>query len=179
MLKKTIALDLDSVLADVMVTWINEYNIRYKAKVIKDNITGWDITKILSISPDESEKIFNFVWKRRWKEIPLTEKGNSTIISDLRKKDYRISIITKRDKTTIEYVLKWLSIKKIECDDLICIFDGRAKSEFPFEIIIDDYIQNLKHIKYPKIGILYTQPWNRRIRWPNRINNLNEISKFL
>ena len=47
--QKTIALDLDSVLADVMQIWIEEYNSIFKTNVKKQDIFEWHIDNILPL----------------------------------------------------------------------------------------------------------------------------------
>ena len=37
--KKTIALDLDSVLADVMLIWIDEYNFKFNTAIKKQDLS--------------------------------------------------------------------------------------------------------------------------------------------
>ena len=72
---KTIAIDLDSVLADVMIIWIEEYNRIRGSNIIKNDITVWDIHNILPINEIECNILFSMVWKNRWKEIPPTNKN--------------------------------------------------------------------------------------------------------
>ena len=98
---KTVAIDVDSVLADVMVTWTNEYNKRRNTKINKSEITVWDIPKILYISAYETSELFNYVWKYRWREIPPTEPKIGTIVRNIHSKGYRISILTKRDSPSV------------------------------------------------------------------------------
>ncbi|HJU95967.1 MAG TPA: hypothetical protein VJ643_08045, partial [Nitrososphaera sp.] len=43
---KTVAIDVDSVLADVMLVWTDEYNKRNKTQITKKEIAKWDIPTI-------------------------------------------------------------------------------------------------------------------------------------
>jgi len=178
-LSKTIAIDLDSVLADVLIIWVNEYNKSKDKNISKNDIIVWDIPTILPISEIESESLFSYVWEYRWKEIPPTEKDIGNIIKRLKLKDYRISILTKRERKTIPYVSKWLDINSIYCDELICIFDSTPKSLYPFDFLIDDAPHNIIDIKLPKKGILFNQPWNQHFQWPSRINLLSDIFQII
>ena len=171
---KTIAIDLDSVLADVMIIWIEEYNRIRGSTIIKNDITAWDIHTILPINDIECNILFSMVWKNRWKEIPPTNKNIEKIIRDLNKEN-RISIITKREKDTIPFVYEWLKYNNIEYDDLLFVPDEIPKSVYPFNFLIDDNPNNLVDIKFPKKGILFDQPWNKNFNWPRRIHSLDEI----
>ena len=53
-MSKTLAIDLDSVLADVVVTWVNEYNILKDSDIAKEDIVAWDIHTLLPITETES-----------------------------------------------------------------------------------------------------------------------------
>lgn len=172
---QTLAIDLDSVLADVLVIWVKEYNRLKNANIAKKDIIVWDIHTILPITESESESLFSDVWKYRWKDIPPTQKNIGKIIDELKVKNYRISILTKRERKTIPYVYNWLESNNIHCDELICIFDSTPKSIYPFDILIDDAPHNIIDIMIPKKGILFNQPWNKNFDWPLRINYLSEI----
>ncbi len=174
-MNKTLAIDLDSVLADVVVTWVNEYNRLKDSNIIKEDIVAWDIHTLLPITETESNSLFSDVWIYRWKDIPPTQKKIGKIIERLKIQNYRISILTRRDKKTIPYVYNWLEVNEIDCDDLIFVFDSNPKSIYPFDILIDDAPQNIIDIKYPKKGILFDQPWNRSFYWPIRINRLSDL----
>src|SRR5919202_1873083 len=155
---KTVAIDVDSVLADVMVMWIKEYNRRKNAKVSKNEINRWDIAKILPITSDEVYRIFRYIWKHRWKDIPPTEPQIGKITTNIHRKGYRISILTKRERSTVAYVAKWLDL---------------------FDILIDDAPINLVDIVSPKSAILFNQPWNHNFDWSLRVNSLSEAEQIL
>jgi uncharacterized protein len=176
---KTVAIDVDSVLADVMVMWTREYNKRKNAKVNKNEINRWDISKILSVSSEEVYRIFRHIWEFRWKDIPPTEPEIGKITTRIHRKGYRISILTKRDRSTVAYVAKWLDFYEIYSDDLLFVYDGTPKAEYPFDILIDDAPVNLVDIVAPKLGILFNQPWNRDFDWSLRINSLSEAEQIL
>ena len=175
---QTIAIDLDSVLADVMIVWIDEYNKINKTNIKKSDITEWDIHKILPISKKKSTSLFTNTWVKRWEEIPLTKKNNPDVINDIKRKGYRISIITKRERNTIPFVSFWLDKNKIIYDEIVFVFDNQPKMKYPFDLLIDDSPDNLRNLQYPKKGIIYDQPWNKNF-YCKRISSLDEIIKIL
>lgn len=176
---KTFAIDFDSVLADTMVIWVKEYNKRYHRNITKNDIHAWDIYKILPISSKEIGDLFNYVWEFRWDEVPPCEDDQKRTIERIHESGYRISILTKRERPTVAHVAKWLDHYKVFSDDLIFVYDGTPKSEYPFDFIVDDSPNNLVDITAPKIGILFDQPWNRNFQWPLRITSLKEAAKIL
>jgi uncharacterized protein len=176
---RTVAIDVDSVLADVMLVWSNEYNKRKKKSVTKKDITAWDIPSILPISPDEVYRYFSYVWKFRWKEIPPTEPDIGDVTKRIHKKGYRISILTKRERPTAAYVARWLDLHKVYADELLFIYDAVPKASYPFDVLIDDAPKNLIDVVAPKSAILFNQPWNKDFKWPVRVDSLTEAEKFL
>lgn len=176
---RTVAIDVDSVLADVMLVWADEYNRRRGTRITKDDITQWDIPTILPITPDDVYKYFSHVWEKRWEEIPPTEPAIGSVTKRLHKKGYRVSIITKRERPTVAYVAKWLDRQQVYADDLLFIYDAVPKASYPFDVLIDDAPKNLIDITAPKSAILFNQPWNKDFSWPVRVNTLSEAEKLL
>ncbi len=176
---KTVAIDVDSVLADVMVIWTDEYNKRRNVSINKHDIIKWDIPTVLPITPDEVYNYFSHVWSSRWREIPPTEPNIGAVTDRIHRKGYRISIITKRERPTVPYVAKWLDMHKVFADDLLFIYDGVPKADYPFDVLIDDAPKNLVDIVKPKSAILFNQPWNRDFDWPVRVGTLSEAEREL
>lgn len=176
---KTFALDFDSVLADTMVIWIKEYNERHHTNITKNDISEWDISKILPIPPDEIAELFNYVWEYHWKEIPPCEPNQNNTIKNIHESGFRISILTRRERPTVSYVASWLDHHNIFSDDLIFVYDAMPKSEYPFDFILDDSPTNLIDITAPKIGILFEQPWNKDFQWPLRIKSLQDVTSII
>ena len=171
---KTLSIDFDSVLADTMIAWTKEYNKLKHTNITKDEITYWNIGMILPLSADEISTMFNYVWQYCWRDIPPSEPGQGEIIRRIRRRGYRISILTKRERPTVAYVAKWLDYHDIYSDDLIFIYDNTPKTEYASDILIDDAPINLIDIVPPKVGILFNQPWNKDFDWPVRVNTLSE-----
>lgn len=176
---KTVAIDVDSVLADVMIVWADEYSRQSKKKVNKQDIVRWDIPTVLPISPAQVYKYFSYVWKHRWREIPPTEQSIGDVTKRIHRKGYRISIITKRERPTAPYVAMWLDMHNVYADELLFIYDGVPKANYPLDVLIDDAPKNLVDIVAPKSAILFNQPWNKEFNWPVRVNTLSEAEKLL
>jgi 5'(3')-deoxyribonucleotidase len=176
---RTVAIDVDSVLADVMLVWTDEYSKQSKTKITKKEITRWDIPTILPIPPDQVYRYFSHVWKHRWREIPPTEQDIGDVTKRIHRKGYRISIITKRERPTAPYVAMWLDLHRIYADELLFVYDAVPKANYPFDVLIDDAPKNLADIVAPKSAILFNQPWNKDFYWPVRVNTLSEAEELL
>lgn len=178
-MNKRIALDLDSVLADVVVIWIDEYNKRKNTNLTKEFIKEWDIHTILPIEFIDVHNLFNYVWENRWKDIPPIGNSLKQTILNFHNDDNKISILTRRDRKTVSFVAKWLDYHEIYSDDLLFIYDSTPKSYYPFDILVDDAPINLKDIEPPRMGIVFDQPWNRHFIHDNRIRSLDELWNYI
>lgn len=176
---KTIAIDVDSVVADTMIVWTDEYNIRMGTRISKSEITSWDISRILPISPPDISDLFNHIWKHRWLEIPPTGARLGEVTRNIHRKGYKISVLTKRERATVPFVVRWLDQYDVFSDDMVFVYDDTPKSEYPFDIIVDDAPNNLIDLVPPKVGILFDQPWNRSFSWPIRIDSLLKAELIL
>ena len=176
---KTVAIDVDSVLADVMVVWVDEYSRNSKKSVAKKDITAWDIPTILPVTPDDVYKHFTRVWKLRWREIPPTEPNIGEVTRRIHRKGYRISILTKRERPSAPFVARWLDHNDVYLDELLFVYDAVPKANYPFDILIDDAPKNLIDVVPPKSAILFNQPWNANFDWPVRVNSLSDAEKLL
>lgn len=87
--------------------------------------------------------------------------------------------MTKRDRETVPFVAKWLDRYDIFSDDLLFVYDDIPKSDYPYDIIVDDAPSNLIGLVSPKVGILFDQPWNKYFRWPIRVGSLMEVDLLL
>jgi 5'(3')-deoxyribonucleotidase len=176
---KTIALDLDSVLADVMQIWLEEYNNIFHTAFKKDDISDWHIYNVLPISKEEISNLFVTVWKNRWQDIPPTSNDIAEVTSQLIDQGFRISIITKRERITMPFVSYWLDLYKISFSDIVFIFDDASKNRFPFFLLVDDSPMNAREILSPKKIIIFDQPWNRSLVSYIRIDKLSQLINLL
>jgi len=157
-----IAVDVDGVLADVIVTWLDIYNAEHHNSVTKDEVNHWDFFGRLNIDRVEFDRIFELAWKN-WRAIPPCETMLSQKVRDLSNLG-KVSIVTARSTSSIPSVKAWLSDKMISYDDMIVVDYGPLKSELEFDVFIDDSPLNAKNIAATgKLVLLFDQPWNRDV----------------
>jgi 5'(3')-deoxyribonucleotidase len=155
-----IALDVDGVLADVIVSWLNYSN---------------------SIRPHISKNPFDFYaelshcWKD-WKSLPTTEENLSSTTKNLSTLG-QVDIVTARERSTDSFVKNWLNYHDISYDNYVSVIDGPMKADLDYDVFIDDSPLNaVKFLENNKKVILYSQPWNLHIsnHKLDRITNLSE-----
>ncbi|MFQ6011333.1 MAG: hypothetical protein ACE5KG_04085 [Nitrososphaerales archaeon] len=158
-----IAVDVDGVLADAIVTWIEIYNADHRGSLRKVDITYWDFFGTLNINRAEFNRIFELAWDR-WREIPPCEVKVGEKVRELTKLG-KVSIVTARTATSISNVKEWLKDQLILYDDMVVVEYGPLKGSLDFDVFIDDSPLNAKSISESgKQVLLYDQPWNRDVK---------------
>ena len=157
-----IALDLDGVLADVLVPWI-VYNNTVRRAIAKHDVTDWMFWKRLKIKPEQFYAELGACW-RDWRSIPPTETG----LSDATKRLSclgQVDIVTAREPDTDSFVREWLAHHGIFHDGYVSVAAGTMKADLDYDVFIDDSPVNAREfIRRGKPVILYAQPWNRHIQ---------------
>ena len=76
-----IALDVDGVLADVIISWLN-YSNSIRPEIAKHQITSWEFWNEFNIDRYDFYTELSSCWKN-WSLIPTTEKNLSSITNPL------------------------------------------------------------------------------------------------
>ena len=172
-----IALDVDGVLADVILPWL-EHNNSKRKKISKSDIIDWDFWKKFKINRYDFYQELSLCWKN-WSSIPPTQQNLSAITKNLSKLG-QVDIVTAREKNTNSYVKNWLNHHNIIYDNYVSVIDGTMKVDLDYDVFIDDSPLNALQIsqKNKKI-ILYSQPWNKHVSndLVLRISNLEDAIK--
>ena len=174
-----IALDVDGVLADVIVSWI-EINNQNRTKISKNDVTSWDFWKQFNIDRFDFYSELSKCWEN-WNQIPPTEK-NLQQSTKLLNQNATVDIVTAREQYTDTFVKNWLNHFNISYDNYVSVIDGTMKADLDYDLFIDDSPLNaekftLKNKKF----LLYNQPWNQNIQLKNvnRISNLFDVVKLI
>ena len=169
-----IALDVDGVLADVIISWLN-YNNSIRPKIDKHQITNWEFWKEFKIDPFDFYAELSTCWEN-WISIPRTEENLSSstkALSDIG----QVDIVTARERSTDSFVKSWLNHHEISYDNYVSVIDGPMKADLDYDVFIDDSPLNAeKFLSKNKKMILYSQPWNQQIiqEQIHRVSNLSE-----
>lgn len=171
-----IALDVDGVLADVIVPWLNFSN-KIRPKISKNDITDWDFWKKHQINQYDFYTELSSCWKN-WNSIPPTQESLSSVTKNLLKLG-QVDIVTARERSTDSFVKNWLNHHKIFFDNYVSVIDGPMKADLDYDIFIDDSPLNTKKfLKNKKTVILYSQPWNQHIS-DNKIHRISILEEAI
>jgi uncharacterized HAD superfamily protein len=169
-----IALDVDGVLADVIVSWLH-YSNSIRPHISKNQVTDWEFWKKFNINPFDFYSELSSCWKN-WQSIPTTQENLSDITKNLSILG-QVDIVTARERSTDSFVKNWLNYHDISYDNYISVIDGPMKADLDYDVFIDDSPLNaIKFLENHKKVILYSQPWNQNISNHElfRISNLSE-----
>ncbi|MGY5151544.1 MAG: 5' nucleotidase, NT5C type [Candidatus Nitrosopumilus sp. bin_6a] len=169
-----IALDVDGVLADVIISWMN-YSNSIRQKITKNQITNWEFWKEFQINPFDFYAELSLCWKN-WMSIPTTEKNLPSITKSLSSIG-QVDVVTARERSTDSFVKSWLDYHDISYNNYVSVIDGPMKAELDYDVFIDDSPLNVeKFLTNNKKVILYSQPWNEHVSDDQiiRVSNLSE-----
>jgi uncharacterized HAD superfamily protein len=157
-----IALDLDGVLADTMVTFCRILNARHSTRFTVDSFTQWNAWEIAGITVEEFFRTLDGAWLQ-WRTIPPTEERLTDKVA-LLKEFGKVDIVTGRSEETVPYANLWLQEYHIPYDKFVRTASTKAKVKLNYEVYIDDSadLMSLIASRLDSKGILYSQPWNRK-----------------
>lgn len=173
-----ISLDVDSVLADVIIIWNIIYNKEHFKKIKKQDINTWDFWKKLNINKQEFNEIFTKAWNQ-WTKIPPTEKNLGKKVNELNKLGI-VDIVTGRSKETVSQVKEWLERENIIYNNFVRVPLHSLKSNLPYDVFIDDSPYNIiDAAKRNKFSLIYNQPWNQDVNTNQNIFRISNISEAI
>jgi 5'(3')-deoxyribonucleotidase len=170
-----IALDVDSVLADVIVVWLDIFGDLYGQYLTKHEVNTWDFWKGLNLTYDQFSYIFTKTWSQ-WKRIPPTENGLAEKVRELQTIG-EVDIVTGRSLETVPNVKKWLEHEGIGYTEFVLVPPRSLKSELEYNVFIDDSPYNVVGAATSnRYSILYDQPWNQDVKHHPNIFRANDLS---
>lgn len=170
-----IALDVDGVLADIMLVWLEQYNKAHKKTLTKGDIERWDFWKELGYDRYQFYDDLSNCWSR-WIEVPPMERDVASAVEKLHAVGI-VDIVTARDAASTNYVKQWLSHNGIKYNGYLAVPSGSDKADLEYDVFIDDSPHNVVGIASKgKNALLYDQPWNKSITHSKivRIKKLEE-----
>jgi uncharacterized HAD superfamily protein len=179
-----VAIDIDGVLLDIMVTYCKIFNNRYHTQYVKKDVIDWEFFKYWEISEKEAFEIFYDIYNNSM-GVPFIDANAPDIMKKLRN-CHNVFIVTARNpeyEAPIVKKLNYHNIKKgIHYEDLILLHHKPydIKLSLDFDLYVDDnpnLVQSIKKMPNKKL-LLYDQPWNRDLVLPDnvkRVFNWREI----
>ena len=183
-----VAIDIDGVLLDIMITYCQIFNKKYHTQYSKEDVKDWEFFKYWDISEKQAFEIFYDIYNDSM-AIPFIDEEAPEIMQKLRE-CHNVFIVTARNpeyKIPIVKKLKFHNIRKgINYEDLILLHHKPydIKLTLNFDLYVDDnpnLVETIKDLPNKRL-LLYDQPWNRDLRLHKnvkRVFNWKDIEKEL
>ncbi|MGD6964476.1 5' nucleotidase, NT5C type [Fictibacillus phosphorivorans] len=171
--KKTIAIDMDEVIADFQKKHLSLFNQEYNETLTFEDLKG---TRLWNIRPHLENEILAYVNDPGFfKDLEVME-GSQEVIMELNNY-YEIFITTAAMEHPTSFSAKyyWLKEHFSFLSDLNFVFCGK-KSIINADYLIDDNPTHFEHFKGQ--GLLFTAPHNLNNTSYLRVHNWQEIKDY-
>lgn len=172
-----VALDLESTLADIVTTFVDEYNKRNNTHITRHSWRDWHFTDA-PFRAGEFMEITGSNWKHRPHEIPATEDEIAAKEYQLYEEVDKLDVVTKRvgHETTMR---AWLNTQNITYDQFKLTQEPKPQMDAEYDVFIDDHPQIDSYLSPGQHLFLYDQPYNKQVNTEplnvDRIYSLKEI----
>jgi 5'(3')-deoxyribonucleotidase len=171
---KSIAIDVDNVLADSIGSWCGKAR-RLGYNITKNEIKSHKIVGSVPIDPREVFRIQDEVWTD-WQSVRPLEVSISNTVSKIMQMQIKVTVVTSGPLRHLPGIENWLRTWKIPFDQFRCLGPRKNKSLLRAEALVDDAPESIEaFVRTERTGFLYAQPWNATAR----IRNAIVVSSFL
>jgi 5'(3')-deoxyribonucleotidase len=183
-----IAVDIDGVLLDIMITYCEIFNRKNKTNYQKKDVKNWEFFKDWKISEQEAFEIFHEIYEDSTL-VPFIDANVPGIMKELNK-IHEVYIVTARQPKYRAPILKKLNShdvrRNVQYRELILLqpkpYDIKLRENFDF--YIDDnpnLVDPIKKLKGRTL-LLFDQPWNQSVnieRNVTRVFNWDDIYQYI
>ena len=157
-----IAVDLDGVLADTMVSVVQLLNRDRSQKLTVESFVRWRAWEIAGITKGQFLRALDESWFS-WESIPQTEENLKVNMSRLMELGI-VDIVTGRSSATVTHANSWLKSHGIPFDSFVRTSNStNAKLALNYDLFVDDSpeLMTVLASRLHGFGVLYLRPWNR------------------
>jgi len=172
---KTLLIDMDSVICDLMSPWHKRYNEDFNDNLTIERLKCWDSAKY--VKPECGEKIYDYLYEPglflNLKEIP-----NAIEVLRRLSEKYEILIVTSSVSTAFAEKEQWVEKHLPFIGKKNIVFTHR-KEMVRGDLLFDDAPHNLESFKTTgRIAIAMDYPYNRMVNVP-RVHSWLEFERGL
>lgn len=166
--------DVDEVIAGMHTEFLRRYNRRWDDYLVHKDITSWEVSKI--VKPECGEKALDIFAEPDLYDNVLPIDGALEGIKELRYHDCRVVFVSSCPVGSADAKVAWLLNHGFvpRTRTLPDVILGTDKSLIAGDVLIDDALHNVIAFN-PRPTILFDQPHNQDVKWPNRARNWREV----
>jgi 5'(3')-deoxyribonucleotidase len=175
-----IALDMDSVMVEIIPEQIAYIKNVYQKEFKKDDITSWGwLQEHFGFSTGDMIKMYGDIWANKWDELKPTEPNIEQKVERLCEKA-DVTVVTSGSPEQSGGKIRWLYKYGLKQIPILFVSYGKTKEALPYHIFVDDRQETIeKVVEAGKIGFLFSQPWNTKCKVGMKINSLGQVISFL
>lgn len=183
-----IAVDIDGVLFDLIISFCEIFNERYNTHYTKKDVTNWQFFNDWNISEEEFYEILFEIYANT-RETPIIDKNAPKYMKNLNY-SHDVYILSARASQYKSHIIEKLNLhnikRNIQYIEIILVQDKpfNQKQNYKFDVYIDDnphLAESIKNMKN-KYLLLYDQPWNQDFICKNnivRVHNWTEVYNII
>ena len=189
----TIGIDLDDVLASLMVSLVDFHNQRYKTTLTRNDFRHFDLWRTWGGNREEAiRKVYEFYEAKEFENVG-TVPGAIDALASLKAMEHRLYVITARPNHIIKKTEVWLERHFPKTFDGVhftnaFIVSGPSRKkvdvckELGVELLIDDnlvYVNECATEGTP--ALLFDAPWNQGVlpAGVTRISSWDEVVRYI
>jgi 5'(3')-deoxyribonucleotidase len=177
----TLGVDVDETVADLLGPWLRRYNHATGDNILPEDLTEWDLTKVLS--KVTSDELYGFLDASLY-DVVMPIPGARKAIYGLATQGHRVVYVTSCTRGTADAKLEWLQRwgflpRQRFQPNFIAASD---KSMIDVDCLFDDRPDSVE--SFPRMAWLISQPQNlttatRRIRLKSMVDAPWAVEQFL
>ena len=156
--KFVVAVDVDSIVNNLIEKLIELYNKTYDANLTLDDLNDYDFFKCLQY--DDAQHLMDLLNEKKLWDSLSPRKGSQRGIKHFVDQNYEVYFATATAPVTFPWKVAWLQkyFSVVPEKNIICI---NNKGLLKADVLIDDNIDNLLSGYYGRVCLDY--PWNRDV----------------
>jgi 5'(3')-deoxyribonucleotidase len=169
--------DIDSVMAQTMKHWLSIYNKKYFDNLIVEDVTLWDIDKV--VKPSCGMAIYNIIKEPGFFYDLEPMPGMVKAIGELQAAGHEIILVSsspRKGKTSAYDKVRWVEkyLPDFNTEDIV--FTHR-KDVVSGDLMLDDAPHNIE--AFPGLTCVFDQPWNRKVRSNFRVSDWDQFTTLV
>ena len=177
-----ICIDIDGTITEPFY-WLKRVNNHFHTNIQPEDVTVYDIDKIIGIDPIEYYEFYLKYGELLHKEAQV-RPGVQEVINQLASK-HRIHFVTARDEIMREVTLEWMNHYNIPMDTISFLGShdkvNKAK-DLESDIFIEDRLENALQLSHANLQVLLVDCNYNKGELPNnvvRVENWKEINEWI
>ncbi|UFT98297.1 5'(3')-deoxyribonucleotidase [Radiobacillus kanasensis] len=172
---RTLLIDMDSVICDLMTEWHKRYNEDYKDNLHVGKLTSWKSEQF--VKPECGKKIYDYL-KEPGLFLRLKPLPNAIEVIDRLHKQFDILIVTSSVSTAFQEKEQWIEEYLPFIGKHNIIFSHR-KNMVVGDLLFDDAPHNLEgFLSKGRLAVAMDYPYNQNISVP-RVQNWLDFEQFV